>query len=107
MLTTKMATRPTNAADNLEWATRGENNFHKARVLGKHIGVNHPFYGKVGSLSLSSKLFRFRSPDGEMVEFMGLNEFCRKRGLSASAMSRVSKGAAPHHKGWTWDEAFA
>jgi hypothetical protein len=47
-----------------------------------------------------AKEFAFISPEGNVVRGENLSEFCRVRGLTLSAMSRVLSGRANHHKGW-------
>lgn len=48
-----------------------------------------------------SKYFNIKSPCG--VEYNGLNlsEFCKEHQLDQGAMSKVCRGDARHHKGWT------
>lgn len=45
-------------------------------------------------------MYKFISPDGEVVEIYNMKKFCLDNNLARSAMSLVSSGKAPHHKGW-------
>jgi len=47
-----------------------------------------------------AKTFKMKSPDGEIVEFYNMAEFCRQNGLSKSQLHRAYKGGRPSHKGW-------
>lgn len=47
-----------------------------------------------------AKTFKFISPDGCVVEFSNLNEFCRTNGLGVGNMWSVNKGLRASHKGW-------
>ncbi len=46
------------------------------------------------------KGYRFLSPNGEIVEVLGLNRFCKDNCLDASNMCSVAKGSRVEHKGW-------
>lgn len=50
------------------------------------------------------KKYTFISPDGALVTFTGLAEFCRNNDLTQANMSKVLAGERPHHKGWTYFE---
>lgn len=60
----------------------------------------HPCRGLTGNKSASSLAYSITLPNGTNVETVGLNEFCREHKLDPSAMCRVSKGKASHHKGY-------
>lgn len=47
-----------------------------------------------------AKMYKFISPAGEVVEIYNMKKFCLDNNLARSAMSLVSSGKAPHHKGW-------
>ena len=49
------------------------------------------------------RLYRFRSPSGEIVEVTNLSTLCKEHHLNPSAMIKVHKGAYGRnsHKGWT------
>jgi hypothetical protein len=66
-----------------------------------HATNGHPSLGLTGSKSLNSRAYIINFPDGNVVEIVGLNAFCREHNLDPSAMCRVSKGKATHHKGFT------
>lgn len=48
----------------------------------------------------SVKSWRFTDPNGLVVEFVNLNEFCRGKILNASHMRSVHSGKRKHHRGW-------
>lgn len=67
-----------NHVDNLEWVNNQENMVHS-----------------------HAKTYHFKSPEGEVVEVVGLNAFCRKTGLEAPNMHKLWVGSIHHNKGWT------
>ncbi len=48
-----------------------------------------------------AKTWKFIDPMGEVREIYNLFKFCKENKLDHSAMSKVNKGTASHHKGWT------
>ena len=48
-----------------------------------------------------AKDWEFISPEGELVQFRNLAEFCRKNNLGHTLMSAVYLGKSTHHKGWS------
>ena len=60
----------------------------------------HPQQGRRGSRSHNSLPYVITTPDNNTINICGLTQFCRENNLSASAMVRVSKGKATHHKGY-------
>lgn len=53
------------------------------------------------TIAARAKRYRFKSPEGEIVDVYNLNAFCADKDISQSAMVQVSKGNKPYHKGWT------
>jgi group I intron endonuclease len=51
-------------------------------------------------MAKGGKVFRFLSPDGQMVEVFHMKEFCQKNGLTTVQMYNVASGKAVTHKGW-------
>lgn len=49
----------------------------------------------------TQKSHSFRSPSGDIVNFVNLNEFCEINNLDRVCMSRVKSGQRKSHKGWT------
>ena len=87
---------------------------HKKKLsdakLGKYTGENHHFFGKSHSEKAKktisdkkSKIWEFRSPQGEIVVIKNLKKFCQENPnkLGAGNMRRVYHGEQKHHKGWT------
>ena len=60
----------------------------------------HPQQGRRGARSHNSLPYVITTPDNNTINICGLTQFCRENNLSASAMVRVSKGKATHHKGY-------
>jgi hypothetical protein len=56
--------------------------------------------GKVKDLSKQMKTYEVIKPNGEVIIVKGLNDFCKKEGISASNLCAVSKGRLKHHKGY-------
>lgn len=48
-----------------------------------------------------AKRYKFKSPQGEVVEVHNLSDFCKSNNLHASHMSAVHLGKHAHHKKWT------
>jgi len=63
-------------------------------------GEKHPLFGKFGADNPTSKRYRIYFPCGDIVEVVGLNEFCRQHNLSQSNMHQVALGKAKQHKGF-------
>jgi group I intron endonuclease len=70
-------------------------------------GENHPLHHskrpEFGATiaKLITKRFKFLSPDGEIVETIGLRPLCEKHGLNKGNMSSVWTGRLRQYKGWT------
>lgn len=47
-----------------------------------------------------AKTFKMISPNGDLVEFYNMAEFCRKHDLTKSCLHAVYKGRRKSHKGW-------
>ena len=56
--------------------------------------------GKIKDLSKQMKTYEVIKPNGEVIIVKGLNDFCKKEGISASNLCAVSKGRLKHHKGY-------
>jgi len=79
-----------------------------------HSGVGNPMYGKTpwnigvthtdevkeAISKKNSKMQRFLSPEGTIVERLGLRAFSEEFGLSVHGLSMLNSGAYKHHKGW-------
>lgn len=74
-----------NHHSNLEWATRGGNNLHKARVLGLING---------------KRRYRVWRDGGESFVIENLNEFAQRNSLHQGACTLVAQGKRSHHHGW-------
>jgi hypothetical protein len=48
----------------------------------------------------NSKTWKFINPNGEVIEFNNLQEFCKKNNLQQSNMVAVNQGKRIQHKGW-------
>lgn len=70
--------RLNNHKDNLEWCTHQYNKEYS-----------------------SSKSYRFKDPDGTVVEVFNLSKFCRENNLSNGSMYHLIAGKYKHHKGWS------
>jgi len=49
----------------------------------------------------NSKTFELKNPTGEIIKIKNLEEYCRKNNLNSTMMSRVARGIAKSHKGFT------
>ena len=47
-----------------------------------------------------ARLYKFVSPDGDIVECLGLKELCDFHHLNLSHMGKVANGKLKRHKGW-------
>jgi len=72
---------------------KGRPGFGKGQKRPKEIGE------KTGNTQ--AKEWSFINPNGQITSFRNLNKFCRENSLDQSAMLKVNKGSANHHKGWT------
>ena len=74
----------------------------KSRIAKRLIKERgHPQQGRRGACSHNSLTYVVTTPDGESITVCGLTQYCRENNLNPSAMCRVSKGKATHHKGFT------
>lgn len=48
----------------------------------------------------NSKTWKFINPNGEVIEFNNLQQFCKKNNLQQSNMIAVNQGKRIQHKGW-------
>ena len=53
---------------------------------------------------LQQKKFQIRDPLGQIVEVVGINQYCRDNNLDSGALSRVLNGKAKQHKSYTAPE---
>lgn len=72
----------------------------------KLSGNNHPMFGKTQSNTTKSKIsaanskaFSLLTTDGERIEIVGLNEFCRNHGINDGVLRAKSK-AGEFYKGY-------
>ncbi|MBC8548943.1 MAG: GIY-YIG nuclease family protein [Candidatus Brocadiales bacterium] len=72
------------------------NKYNICTIAGSTLGWDAP-KGEDNKLSES---YRVISPDGAVVRFIGLHNFCRKHSLDKGAMNRVLRGITAHCKGW-------
>ena len=49
----------------------------------------------------NSKTFVIKHPNGNIIQITNLSQYCKENNLNAAMMSRVSRGIAKHHKGYT------
>lgn len=59
-----------------------------------------------GAKHTKAKRYRIRKPDGSMVVFGGLREFCRNNELDHKTLIDTLKGVQSHHKGYVLLERF-
>lgn len=92
-----------NRVDNLEWATRSENEQHSRNVLGKR--KSYAGLGKIGKLNKKSKKIAQIDPNtGNVVnEFHGTNESYRKTGISQGNIAMVARGERILAGGFKWN----
>lgn len=53
------------------------------------------------TIKSNAKTWKFVDPQGEVREIYNLTAFSRENGLDQSSMTKVNKGKAKSHKGWT------
>ncbi len=63
----------------------------------RNLGKKLPF----GQPGPQSKPFKLISPEGKLIEGMGVHNFARLHGLTSQGLYQVLKGKQTHHKGWT------
>lgn len=47
------------------------------------------------------KSYRFVNPEGEIVDIVNMERYCKDKDLTSRNMGKVHRGERPHHKGWT------
>lgn len=75
---------------------------------GKFSGKNNPRYGikcpdnvKKATIEANSRNYTIVSPEGKIINFTGLKNFCKKYNLDRKSLYLVFKDKQTHHKGWT------
>lgn len=48
-----------------------------------------------------SKSYTVVSPNGETLDIVNLNRFCKEHNLNQGAMAAIARGKLKHHKGWS------
>jgi len=69
-------------------------------MKGKTSGMKHTEEQKQKISLKNRKMHKFISPDGEIVERLGLQSFVDEFGLNKHGLSMVNAGSYSHHKGW-------
>lgn len=70
-------------------------------------GYNESPINKGNNISKSlrkGKLYKFKDPNGNIIEIENLSQFCRERDLSVELMIHVNNKKYKKHKGWTRPE---
>lgn len=49
----------------------------------------------------NTKVFKFKSPSGEIIETKNMSRFCRENDLLQGNLSKVVAGQRTHHRGWS------
>jgi hypothetical protein len=89
-----------NVLDNLEWATRSENQKHRYT----HLGHKNYLYGKTGADHKGSKPVMQMTKDGIYLKtYAGVSEAGRQTGVSVSSIVSHIKGRLNHAGGYLWD----
>lgn len=53
------------------------------------------------SIEYNQKTYTLLSPDGTLITFTNMKEFCKENNLSNSKLCLVASGKRRTHKGWT------
>jgi len=88
-----------------------EDNYIKGYQLDKDIKVEgNKVYGPETCMFVShiennekanARHYKMLNPEGNVVEFFNLNQFCKDNALCGSNLYSVVRGERNHHKGWT------
>jgi len=98
----KDGNKQNNNVENLEWATRAENNLHAYRSLGKVS----PMKGKFGVLNPESVKINQLTMDGVFVrKWDAINDAARGIGKNNSHISQCCNGIRKYAYGFRWQFA--
>ena len=86
--------------ENLEWATRSENQLHRFRVL--HQPAVKSFLGRFGKKHPRHKIVQQIKDDNIVAEFYGTHEAERKTGISHRYIGRCALGKRKSAGGYQW-----
>jgi hypothetical protein len=56
---------------------------------------------RIGAILHHQKTYTMKSPDGEIITFTNMKEFCKENDLCNSKLCEVASGKRKTHKGWT------
>ncbi len=59
---------------------------------------------KISNTLRKGKKYKFKNPEGLVIEIENLTRFCKQNGLSRPMMIRLGQGGYRQHKGWTRPE---
>jgi len=81
---------------------------HKERLRDASLGINNHRYGTKRPKTERQKLsksksawWKIRMPNGDIVDVLGLNAFCREYDLKASSLYKTYVGQRKHHKNYS------
>lgn len=97
-----------NRVENLEWATRSENEWHKYHVLGYKspmfgvCGKAHPRFGRIGNKCPKSKIVMQIKDGVTIAEFHGCLEAERQTKIAFSNINACCRGVRKTAGGYQW-----
>ena len=89
-----------NCVENLEWATRSENELHAYRMLGKK--PNCPNTGRFGKDSPRSIVVQQIKDDNVIAEYYGVREASRATGIYMNSIYQCCQGKNKTGGGYMW-----